>query len=83
MNRTGEQFIRYKYGKSLQYEIQLTTNELKLKSDEEMQKQKKEETFYSQWGHYETLGKVDVSGEWKDMINPAFYCKYKEKVTMK
>lgn len=36
MNRTGEQFIRYKYSKSLQYDIQLTTNELKLKSDEEM-----------------------------------------------
>ncbi len=29
-------------------------------------------TFYPPWGHYETLGKVDVGGEWKDMINPTF-----------
>jgi len=36
MNRTEKQFIRYKYSKSLQYAIQLITNELTLKSDEEM-----------------------------------------------
>lgn len=67
MNQTEEQFIRYKYSKSLQYDIQLITNELTLKSDDEMQKQKKDEklTFYSPWGHYETLGKVDVVDEWK------------------
>ena len=41
MNRVGAQFIRYKYGKSLQYDIQLITHELTLKSDEEMQKQMK------------------------------------------
>lgn len=31
-----------------------------------------ESTFYPPWGHYETLGKVDIGGEWKDMINPTF-----------
>lgn len=29
-------------------------------------------TFYPPWGHYETLGKVDIGGELKDMINPPF-----------
>jgi len=27
-------------------------------------------TFYPPWGHYETLGKVEIDGEWKDIINP-------------
>ena len=75
MNRTEERFIRYKYSKSLQYDIQLITNELTPKSAEEMQKQKKEEesTFYSPWGHYEMLGKVDVVDEWKQESPMPYY----------
>lgn len=29
-----------------------------------------ESTSYPPWGHYETLGKVNIDGEWKDIINP-------------
>lgn len=31
-----------------------------------------ESTFHHPWGHYETLGKVDIGDELKDMINPPF-----------
>lgn len=50
MNQIEERFIRYEYSKSLQYDIKLITNELTPKSAEEMEKQMKEETFYSQGG---------------------------------
>lgn len=32
-----------------------------------------ESTFYSPWGHYETLGKVDVVDEWKQESPMPYY----------
>lgn len=31
-----------------------------------------ESPFHHPWGHYETLGKVDIGDELRDMINPPF-----------